>query len=47
MTAVVSNKPNNSVVQLAADYFDNGFDLAIGETDRGGRGGRGGFGSLL
>ena len=31
-TAVVSNKPDNSVVQLAADYFDNGFDLAIGET---------------
>lgn len=31
-TAVVSNKPDNSVVQLAADYFDGGFDLAIGET---------------
>ena len=31
-TAVVSNKPDNSVVQLAADYFDSGFDLAIGET---------------
>ena len=36
-TAVVSNKPNNSVVQLAADYFDNGFDLAIGETEGIGR----------
>ena len=32
LTAVVSNKPDNSVVQLAADYFDGGFDLAIGET---------------
>ena len=32
-TAVVSNKPDNSVVQLAADYFDGGFDLAIGETE--------------
>jgi phosphoglycolate phosphatase len=32
-TAVVSNKPNNSVVQLAADYFAGGFDLAIGETE--------------
>ena len=31
-TAVVSNKPDNSVVQLASDYFDLGFDLAIGET---------------
>ena len=31
-TAVVSNKPDNSVVQLAADYFDREFDLAIGET---------------
>ena len=31
-TAVVSNKPDNSVVQLAADYFDGAFDLAIGET---------------
>ena len=31
-TAVVSNKPDNSVVQLASDYFDSGFDLAIGET---------------
>ena len=31
-TAVVSNKPDNSVVQLAADYFDGEFDLAIGET---------------
>ena len=30
-TAVVSNKPDNSVVQLASDYFDSGFDLAIGE----------------
>lgn len=33
ITAVVSNKPDNSVVQLAADYFDGGFDLAIGETE--------------
>lgn len=32
-TAVVSNKPDNSVVQLAADYFDGGFDFAIGETE--------------
>lgn len=32
-TAVVSNKPDNSVVQLAADYFDKGFELAIGETE--------------
>lgn len=32
-TAVVSNKPDNSVVQLAEDYFPGGFDLAIGETD--------------
>ena len=32
-TAVVSNKPDNSVVQLAADYFEGGFDLAIGETE--------------
>ena len=32
-TAVVSNKPDNSVVQLAADYFAGGFDLAIGETE--------------
>lgn len=32
-TAVVSNKPDNSVVQLAADYFDGEFDLAIGETE--------------
>lgn len=31
-TAVVSNKPDNSVIQLASDYFDSGFDLAIGET---------------
>ncbi len=30
-TAVVSNKPDNSVVQLAEDYFDGEFDLAIGE----------------
>lgn len=33
LTAVVSNKPDNSVVQLAADYFDGEFDLAIGETE--------------
>ncbi len=32
-TAVVSNKPDNSVVQLAADYFGGEFDLAIGETE--------------
>lgn len=33
LTAVVSNKPDNSVVQLAEDYFGGQFDLAIGETD--------------
>ena len=32
-TAVVSNKPDNSVTQLAEDYFDGLFDLAIGETE--------------
>ena len=32
LTAVVSNKPDNSVTQLAEDYFDGLFDLAIGET---------------
>ena len=32
LTAVVSNKPDNSVAQLATDFFDGGFDLAIGET---------------
>ena len=31
-TAVVSNKPDNSVVQLAEDYFGGEFDLAVGET---------------
>ena len=31
-TAVVSNKPDSSVVQLAQDYFGGAFDLAIGET---------------
>ena len=30
-TAVVSNKPDNSVVQLAEDYFGGEFDLAVGE----------------
>ena len=32
LTAVVSNKPDNSVTQLAEDYFGGLFDLAIGET---------------
>ena len=32
-TAVVSNKPDNSVTQLAEDYFGGLFDLAIGETE--------------
>ena len=32
-TAVVSNKPDNSVTQLAGDYFGGYFDLAIGETE--------------
>ncbi len=32
-TAVVSNKPDNSVTQLAQDYFGGLFDLAIGETE--------------
>ena len=32
-TAVVSNKPDNSVTQLAEDYFAGLFDLAIGETE--------------
>ena len=33
LTAVVSNKPDNSVTQLAEDYFGGLFDLAIGETE--------------
>ena len=30
---MVSNKPDNSVTQLAEDYFGGLFDLAIGETE--------------